>query len=137
MPHGVFFVDTWLWVARLNKRDSGHERAKQLLEACRLDQLFTSQMVLTEFLNIFADYGEHLRKAACQLVYHVSAEANIAVIDQTPDGFEAGLQRYRTYLDKDWSLTDCASMCIMLEKGISDVLTDDHHFEQAGFIIHN
>jgi predicted nucleic acid-binding protein len=41
---------------------------------------------------------------------------------------------YAKRLDKDWSLTDCMSFVTMQECGISDALTADHDFEQAGFI---
>jgi len=37
--------------------------------------------------------------------------------------------------DKEWSLTDCISLVVMNERGITDALTNDHHFEQAGFQI--
>jgi uncharacterized protein len=36
--------------------------------------------------------------------------------------------------DKKWRLVDCSSFVVMQEKGISEALTTDHHFEQAGFI---
>ncbi len=36
--------------------------------------------------------------------------------------------------DKDWSLTDCISFVVMHERGITEALTADHHFEQAGFV---
>jgi hypothetical protein len=35
--------------------------------------------------------------------------------------------------DKEWSLTDCISFVAMNERNITDALTSDHHFEQAGF----
>jgi len=34
---------------------------------------------------------------------------------------------------KEWQLTDCISFIVMEDKEITDALTGDHHFEQAGF----
>ena len=36
--------------------------------------------------------------------------------------------------DKEWSLVDCASFVVMQQRGLTEVLTTDHHFEQAGFV---
>lgn len=36
--------------------------------------------------------------------------------------------------DKEWSLVDCASFVLMAKRGITEALTTDHHFEQAGFV---
>jgi predicted nucleic acid-binding protein len=41
---------------------------------------------------------------------------------------------YRRVPDKEWSLTDCASFALMRQRGVSEALAHDHHFEQAGFI---
>jgi predicted nucleic acid-binding protein len=49
--------------------------------------------------------------------------------------FERGLSLYSRRPDKDWSLTDCISFVVMEEHGLRDVLTADHHFQQAGFTI--
>lgn len=35
--------------------------------------------------------------------------------------------------DKEWSLVDCASFVLMNDRGVTDALSSDHHFEQAGF----
>ncbi len=35
--------------------------------------------------------------------------------------------------DENWSLTDCISFVVMNEHGMSEALTGDHHFAQAGF----
>lgn len=40
---------------------------------------------------------------------------------------------YHARLDKGYSLTDCISMCTMQNGRITEVLTDDVHFEQEGF----
>jgi predicted nucleic acid-binding protein len=38
------------------------------------------------------------------------------------------------YADKRWTLTDCVSFVIMRERYVSEALTGDKHFEQAGFV---
>jgi uncharacterized protein len=35
--------------------------------------------------------------------------------------------------DKEWSLVDAISICQMQQFGVTEALTNDHHFEQAGF----
>ena len=48
--------------------------------------------------------------------------------------FDRGVARYVERDDKAWSLTDCISFVVMEDLGITDALTADHHFEQAGFV---
>jgi len=45
-----------------------------------------------------------------------------------------GVTLYASRPDKQWSLTDCISFEIMRERGVTEALTGDHHFEQAGFM---
>jgi hypothetical protein len=40
---------------------------------------------------------------------------------------------YHQHADKRWTLTDCVSFVIMRERKVTDALTGDRHFEQAGF----
>jgi predicted nucleic acid-binding protein len=42
---------------------------------------------------------------------------------------------YESRPDKEYSLTDCISMQTMRREGITEVLTNDHHFTQEGFHI--
>ena len=37
-------------------------------------------------------------------------------------------------LDKEWSLVDAASFVVMKERGLTEALTADHHFEQSSFV---
>jgi hypothetical protein len=46
---------------------------------------------------------------------------------------QAGFELFASRADKSWSLTDCISFAVMTERGLSDALTADRHFEQAGF----
>ncbi len=53
----------------------------------------------------------------------------------TMEWFERGLELYERRPDKEWSVTDCISFAVMTERGVSEALTNDRHFEQAGFQI--
>jgi predicted nucleic acid-binding protein len=65
----------------------------------------------------------------------LAADPAITVIQASPEVFDLGLDLYARRLDKEWSLTDCISFAVMKEHGLTQALTGDHHFEQAGFTI--
>ena len=129
-----YFADTWYWVALLNRADAAHESVLGLFEALENDTIVTSHMVLDEVLSTFTKAATaHLRPLAAQLVDELRADTGVVIIEQTADQFMAALVRYKRFHDKLWSLTDCSSMSIMELFNISTALTQDHHFEQAGF----
>jgi hypothetical protein len=43
------------------------------------------------------------------------------------------LKTTRARPDKEWGLTDCVSFVVMQQMSITDALTTDDHFRQAGF----
>ena len=43
------------------------------------------------------------------------------------------LQCYKMRTDKEWGITDCISFVVMEEYGLTEALTADKHFRQAGF----
>jgi predicted nucleic acid-binding protein len=57
----------------------------------------------------------------------------VHVMPQSRESFLSGLALYEARPDKNYSLTDCISMQTMRREGITEVLTNDHHFEQEGF----
>jgi uncharacterized protein len=58
----------------------------------------------------------------------------VEVVAQTSIQFREALELFASRADKEWSLTDCASFNLMRERGVSEALAHDHHFEQAGFV---
>jgi predicted nucleic acid-binding protein len=90
-------------------------------------------MVLTELLNDFASRGEDLRRAAVTAVERLQEDPRVLVVPQTSVLFREALLLYTARGDKAWSQTDCASFRIMEDHGLSEALTHDRHFEQAGF----
>ena len=59
---------------------------------------------------------------------------SITIIPAAPRLFRAGCELYASRPDKGWSLTDCISFVVMDREGISEALTADKHFEQAGLV---
>jgi uncharacterized protein len=126
------FADSSYWIALLSPRDELHSRASLLSRDLAPHQIVTSEMVLTEFLNSFSDYGPHLRQASATAVESLR-RSQVLVFPQTTQLFANALHRYSTMSDKSWSLTDCASFLIMEEEHLMHALTHDRHFGQAGF----
>ena len=129
----AFFADTLYWIAFTNVQDLAHERVKAFTRSARPDVICTTEEVLTEYLNYFAAWGGHFRQKAALNIQDMLANRMVRVVAQTTDSFRTGFELYRARLDKGYSLTDCISMQAMRSEGITDVLTNDVHFEQEGF----
>lgn len=127
------FADASYWIALVNPRDTLHRTARSMETNLRLVRFVTTEMVLTEFLNDLAKGGEILRRTAVNLVDSLRRLPNVSIVPQTTDQFQEALFLYLARRDKEWGLTDCASFRIMASEGISEALTHDRHFTQAGF----
>lgn len=128
------FADTGYWIALINPHDGLHGKAIAAAAKLGARTVVTSDMVLTEVLNAFAETGPHLRDAAIKAVQAIKSDARIEVVPQTRRLFQAAFDLYCKRPDKDWSLTDCASFVIMAERNITKALAHDTHFEQNGFV---
>ncbi len=129
------FVDTFCWVALANQQDQWHQPVRTLYIAQRNNYLVTTDEVLTEFLNYFSEAGNYTRKGTLQRVHSILQNERIQVVPQNRESFLAGMELYGQRLDKGYSLTNCISMNTMRQLGITEVLTRDRHFAQAGFAI--
>ena len=127
------FVDTGYWIAAIHPRDGLHDKAMSIARELGPCRLVTSDMVLTEVLNAFAERGQQLRAVAISSVKAIMADASIEVVPQTRQLFREALNLYQSRADKEWSLTDCASFVIMKRRHIDEALTADHHFTQNGY----
>jgi predicted nucleic acid-binding protein len=111
------FADSFYLLAIFNGRDAAHELA---LAASKELQ---GVLVTTDWVRSgCADFIDDLRRSP-----RVEVEPASRAL------FDAGLGLYRQRADKGWSLTDCISFVVMQDRKMTDALTGDHHFEQAGF----
>ena len=66
------FADTVYWIALTNSFDQYHTKAVEVSSALGNCRLFTTEAVLTEFLNALADKGPLVRAAAVEMVEDTS-----------------------------------------------------------------
>ena len=128
------FADTVYWIALTNSFDQYHAKAIEVSSALGNCRLFTTEAVLTEFLNALADKGPLVRAAAVKMVETIMKNSQVTVIPQSRRTFSRSLAFYKARPDKGYSLTDCGSMLLMRERRLSQALTTDRHFEQEGFV---
>ena len=126
------FADTAFYIALVNERDALHGRATDLSRELHR-QAVTTEYVLLEVANYLSRTAD--RPALIALLGDIEADPNSLVVPSGPELFAEGKALFAQRLDKEWSLTDCISFVVMRRRGISEALTSDHHFQQAGFSI--
>ena len=125
------FADSFYFFALLNDRDPAHEKAVAFLQSYR-GRMVTTGWILTESGDGLANPAN--RPAFLATLDTLQADPNITVVECGEELLEAGIDLFRQRPDKYWSLTDCLSFVVMQKEGVTEALTGDKHFEQAGFV---
>jgi uncharacterized protein len=134
MPR-TLLADTFYWIALIFPRDAFHAAVSSFSRTLGPVRLVTTDEILGEVLSHFAGLGPYWRAKVTALVHDVRSDADVDVLPQTRTDFDAALALYGARPDKGYSLTDCRSMLALRSLGVSEVLTNDHHFTQEGFTI--
>jgi predicted nucleic acid-binding protein len=117
-------------VALVNPRDQYHQRATELADRFEHSPLLTTDAVLLEIGNALA---RNFKQQAVEIVEHFFDSEEVEIVRLTPQLFEQAFELFKAYEDKAWGLIDCVSFVVMQEAGVSQALTFDQHFKQAGF----
>ena len=124
------FADAFYYIALLNPADRYHATAIQATQNLR-QPLVTTTWILMEVADALC--APSVRQRTHRFLQRILADSNTLLIADHMLWFPRGMQLYGNRRDKSWSLTDCISFSVMAERGITDALTGDHHFVQAGF----
>ncbi|MEW6572152.1 MAG: PIN domain-containing protein [Bacillota bacterium] len=127
------FLDTAYIIALVNKKDHYHEKAHQLAEKLKAakTRFITTDAILLEIGNALAKVK--YRRAAVELIESLIDDPAVEITPLSPELLSKAITFYKRYLDKEWGLTDCVSFAVMEEQGLTQALTTDVHFKQAGF----
>lgn len=126
----TIFVDTAFVIAWVNEDDALHTKAIKLLNVHKDSSWLTTDCVLLEIGN---SLSRNFRPEAVETIENFLTSEEIIIVRLDARLFSRAFELYRTYDDKTWGLIDCVSFIVMRENGITDALTNDKHFQQAGF----
>lgn len=125
----ALFADTFFYLALLQDADPAHKQA--LAESRSNRRIVTTEFILLELGNACARAEDHSDFLA--LVEGMRASPRITIVPLDSELLNRGFQRMAERPDKDWSLTDCISFLVMEDMQLTEALTGDSHFAQAGF----
>lgn len=130
------FVDTSGWASLVVEPQTFHTKAKEIYQSAISNQtpLLTTNYVLTELVALLTSPLRLSRPRVIEIVEGIKASPFFEIIHIDKELDENAWELLKNRPDKQWSLVDCSSFVVMQEREISESLTTDHHFEQAGFI---
>jgi len=123
------FADTFYFLALLNERDAAHQPAVAVSRSAGMT-LVTTEFVLLELADALCQPQQ--RGEVLALCHVVETDPAFRLVRASSELIQRGRNLYRERADKAWPLTDCISFVVMQEHGLTEALTGDRHFEQAG-----
>jgi len=126
------FIDTAFVVALVNQKDQYHKQALILSQEYENTPMIITEAILLEIGNALAKDFKH---EAVDIINAFQSSDEVITIEQNTQLFQKGFEMYEKYQDKDWGIVDCISFVAMRENNVTDALTLDDHFKQAGFNI--
>src|SRR5690348_12924597 len=129
------FVDTSGWGIYLDREDSLYPTIFTFIQSMISGhrRLVTTNYIITELVVLLSSRYHLPRQQVIKAINAIKTDASVEIlyIEQSIDDEAWTLLENR--LDKGWSLVDASSFVVMQRFGITQALTTDHHFIQAGF----
>lgn len=126
----AWFGDASFFLALISKTDMHHIKALEYASALSQD-VITTTWVLAEIGDALC--ARHRRTQFSELLTFIETNPRIVILPPSRREFDAGIALYKSRRDKEWPLTDCITFTVMQQMGLSEALTADSHFEQAGY----
>ncbi|MBW4646208.1 MAG: PIN domain-containing protein [Goleter apudmare HA4340-LM2] len=127
------FLDTSFAIALSAPDDYLHQRAThwaELLETAGT-RLVTTQAVMLEIGNALSKQPH--RQGAVILLNALSSDSQVEIVPLSQELYNRAFQLYCERPEKEWNFIDCVSFIVMECSGITEALSANEHFQQAGF----
>ena len=130
----ILFVDTSGWIEVFGKNNPQHNDAIIYLDYAIQHHhvIVTTNYVIAEFVGRGENSCKMSRQALLDAVGSILILPNIEYVHVGEESHKAALTLLRNRLDKQWSLVDATSINILWVRDIENVLSTDHHFDEAG-----
>jgi uncharacterized protein len=130
------FVDTSGWGNLFDANQSYHVLATKLYRTARAQshRIITTNYVMSELVVLLSSPLRIPRATSIALVQSLKASAYVEIMHIDLETDQQAWELLASRADKEWSLVDCVSFVVMQRLHITEALTTDHHFDQAGFL---
>ena len=124
-------LDTHGLLCLLSRRERHHAQSHSLFKGAAVR--LTRNYVLAEFVALAQTRGVS-RIDNLRFVQNLVANPDIETVWIDESLHHAALNLLHSRLDKTFSLCDAISFVLMRQRGITEALTNDHHFQQEEFV---
>ena len=124
-------LDTSGLLCLVNNLEVFHAEALSLYRSAA--KRLTHSYIAAEFVAL-ADARRINRKDALAFAGRLLTDPTIQFVWVDDSLHQEGMALLHSRLDKTYSLCDAVSFVLMRKLSVSEALTNDHHFEQEGFV---
>ena len=130
------FVDTSGWAAWAESHEQFNALAVAAFEEVlnQSGRLITTNWTLVELTALLTSPLRVTKPRQIQLLDDIQNDSAVVVVPVDAAVETAAWRLWRARSDKGWTLNDCASFVVMEERRLTEAVTADRHFEQAGFV---
>jgi predicted nucleic acid-binding protein len=130
------FTDTSGWAAWLDQRETFHQKAVAAFGDVWATggKVVSTNWVLDELTALLISPLRIPKARQIQIFDSILADTGVRILSVDSAVEADAWHLWRSRPDKDWTLTDCTSFVVMQSLGLLEVISADHHFDQAGFV---
>jgi predicted nucleic acid-binding protein len=130
------FVDTSGWANLIDISQPFHLLSAKAYQNARSQKhkIITTSYIITELVALLYSPLRIPRPIVIAFIQSLKTSPYVEVIHISKEIDTKAWELLINRQDKEWSLVDCSSFIVMQDRKITESLTNDHHFEQVGFI---
>jgi predicted nucleic acid-binding protein len=130
------FADTSGWANLIDISQPFHSNTVQIYQNARAQKrkIITTSYIISELVALLSSPLHIPRSQAIAFIQGLKNSPYVEVIYISQEIDTSAWELLTQRPDKEWSLVDCSSFVVMQQRKITEALTSDRHFEQAGFI---